>query len=90
MRFTANLCALATIFNLAILPVKSLNLPPVRFSRIVRKISGCTEEDPCKQSVDLVASSRCDRRDRDAGAARDGFERGEQGPMPRGRLAAVA
>jgi len=57
---------------------------------IVRKISGCTEEDPCKQSVDLVASSRCDRRDRDAGAARDGFERGEQGPMPRGRLAAVA
>src|SRR5438552_4496221 len=52
---------------------------------IVRKISGCTEEDPCKQSVDLVAGSRCDRRDRDAGAARDRFERGEQGPMPRGR-----
>jgi len=52
---------------------------------IVRKISGCTEEDPCKQSVDLVAGSRCDRRDREAGAARDGFERGEQGPMPRGR-----
>ena len=44
-----------------------------------------TEEDPCKQSVDLVAGSRCDRRDRDAGATRDGFERGEQGPMPRGR-----
>ena len=36
-------------------------------------------------SVDLVAGSRCDRRDREAGAARDGFERGEQGPMPRGR-----
>ena len=35
--------------------------------------------------VDLVAGSWCDRRDRDAGAARDGFERGEQGPMPRGR-----
>src|SRR5213594_3927161 len=53
--------------------------------RIVRKKSGCTEEDAWKQSVDLVAGSRCDRRDRDAGGARDGFERGEQGPMPRGR-----
>ena len=50
----------------------------------VRKISGYAEEDPCKKRGSSGGFSRCDRRDRDAGAARDGLERVEQYPMPVG------